>query len=457
MAAAILPTPDYWTSSSYQEKRDGHAGLVYASGRNTGLVYAFGRNSYQSKRKVVGGSSDYGNPNMDPKLISLQSHHVEKEWSYSSPSSNFVNGGSLSAGKSSYSVMYSPTSEPSGWSDLRRPSSTPPVLDPQKLSFESISYGQRSVDRIQAKQRFPRNGQDGLMRRPKGFSFPVPDSTRNTKNKSFEEFQSDSGKGGSKNFRAVSLLDKTQIAFRKDSMHGGRTEKKLGKKLAMEQVTLLKRGETIQNAVETGGELGPLPIGKQERLLKDRVPVSNVGTAMQVVPQKSKGIGASKVVPKVANSDDANAKKMIKKNVGDAEKSQKLDDDLVITSTERLGPDPSVLPKERSGILRSFPSGISVPEAVEDNLSMLPLAFGSGGSSQCLDSVKIGTDHDLKMYPLLTFELRKWSVPAFCNSPPPSSLPLPKFSARQNGKSTTAQVRVDTSATKDLRRLLGLE
>jgi hypothetical protein len=53
------------------------------------------------------------------------------------------------------------------------------------------------------------------MRRPKGCSFPVLDSTRNRRNKSFEEFQSDSGKGGSKNFRAVSLLDKTQIALEK--------------------------------------------------------------------------------------------------------------------------------------------------------------------------------------------------------------------------------------------------
>lgn len=446
MAAAILPNPDYWISS-YQEKRDGHGGLFYA----------LGRNSYQSKRKVVGGSSDYGNQNMDPKLISLKSHHVEKEWSYLSPSSNFVNGGSLAAGKSSHSVMYSQTSDPSAWSGLQRPSSTLPVLDSQKLSFESISYGQRSVDRIQAKQRFPRNGQDGLMRRPKGCSFPVPDSTRNRRNKSSEEFQSDSGKGGSKNFRAVSLLDKTQIAFRKDSMYGGRTEKKLGKNLAMEQVTILKRGETIQNAVETGAELGALLIGRREGLLKDAVPVSTVGTATRVVPQKFNGVGASKVVPKVAASDDANAMKMIKKNVGDAGKQQKLDDDLVIASTERLGPDPSVLPKERSGILRSFSLGISVPETVEDNLPMLPLAFGSGGSSQSLDSVTVGTDHDRKMSPLLAFELEKWSVPAFCNSPPPSSLPLPKFSIRKKGNSTSAQVRVDTSATRDLRRLLGLE
>jgi hypothetical protein len=130
---------------------------------------------------------------------------------------------------------------------------------------------------------------------------------------------------------------------------------------------------------------------------------------------------------------------------------------LVIASTERLGPDPSVLPKERSGILRSFSLGISVPETVEDNLPMLPLAFGSGGSSQSLDSVTVGTDHDRKLSPLLAFELEKWSVPAFCNSPPPSSLPLPKFSVRQKGNSTAAQVRVDTSATRDLRRLLGLE
>lgn len=443
MAAAILPTPDYWPSSSYQEKMDGHGGLVYA----------FGRNSYQSKRKAVGGSGDYGNQNMDPKLISLKSHYVEKEWSYLSAPSNFVNGGNLALGNASHSVMYSPRSEPSGWPDMQRPSSTPPVLDPQKLSCEAISYGQRSVDRIQSKQRFPRNGQDGLMRRPKSCSFSVPDSTRDTKNKSFEEFQSDSGKGRSKNSRAVNLLNKTQIAFRKDSMYGGRTEKKLGSNMAMEQVTILKRGEAIQNAVETGTELSAPLIGRKG-LLKDAVPVNNVGTTMRVEPEKFSGIGASKVVPKVAASGDANAMKMIKKNMGNAEKPQKPDDDLVITSTERLGPDPSVLPKERSGILRFFSSGISVPETVEDSMSMSPPAFGSGGSSQNLDSVTVGTDHDVKISPL---PKEKWSVPAFCNSPPPSSLPLPKFSFRQNGYSTTAQVRVDTSATRDLRRLLGLE
>ena len=44
--------------------------------------------------------------------------------------------------------------------------------------------------------------------------------------------------------------------------------------------------------------------------------------------------------------------KMIKNNVGNAEKPQKPDDDLVITSTERLGPDPSVLSKGKIGDIK---------------------------------------------------------------------------------------------------------
>jgi hypothetical protein len=72
-------TLDYWNSSSYQEKMHGHRGLVYG----------FGINSYQSKEKVVGGSYNYGNYNMDFKLIFLKSCCIEKEWSYLSPYLNF--------------------------------------------------------------------------------------------------------------------------------------------------------------------------------------------------------------------------------------------------------------------------------------------------------------------------------------------------------------------------------
>ena len=61
----------------------------------------------------------------------------------------------------------------------------------------------------------------------------------------------------------------------------------------------MKRGKTIQNAVKTRVELGAPLIGRQRGLLKDVVPVNNVGTTMRGVPQKFNGIGASKVVPRL--------------------------------------------------------------------------------------------------------------------------------------------------------------
>lgn len=58
----------------------------------------------------------------------------------------------------------------------------------------------------------------------------------------------------------------------------------------------------------------------------------------------------------------------------------------------------------------------------------------------------------------------EWAGPAFANSPAPSSLPLPKFSVRkavasvveERGLSEDELPEIDSSATMDLRRLLGL-
>lgn len=55
-------------------------------------------------------------------------------------------------------------------------------------------------------------------------------------------------------------------------------------------------------------------------------------------------------------------------------------------------------------------------------------------------------------FPLLISE--KWAGPAYTNSPPPSCLPLPNFSAKKFSKESA---EIDRFATRDLRRLLGLD
>lgn len=56
-----------------------------------------------------------------------------------------------------------------------------------------------------------------------------------------------------------------------------------------------------------------------------------------------------------------------------------------------------------------------------------------------------------------TDELEEFSGSIFCNSPPPSSLPLPKFSLRPKSRCSAEAGGVDTGATDDLRRLLHLQ
>lgn len=57
----------------------------------------------------------------------------------------------------------------------------------------------------------------------------------------------------------------------------------------------------------------------------------------------------------------------------------------------------------------------------------------------------------------------EWAGPAFANSPSPNCLPLPKFSVKKTAAAAEEKVlieeelqQIDSSATRDLRRLLGL-
>ncbi|KAF8405415.1 hypothetical protein HHK36_010321 [Tetracentron sinense] len=88
---------------------------------------------------------------------------------------------------------------------------------------------------------------------------------------------------------------------------------------------------------------------------------------------------------------------------------------LMITSTNRLGPDPSDLPKQVTSVLKRVVSSTSNMEDME-----------------------------------------KMSASIFSLSPPPSSLPLPKFSLRPKLACNAKTGGIDAGATDDLRRLLRL-
>ncbi|XP_042477859.1 uncharacterized protein LOC122059237 [Macadamia integrifolia] len=93
---------------------------------------------------------------------------------------------------------------------------------------------------------------------------------------------------------------------------------------------------------------------------------------------------------------------------------------LVITSTERLGPEPSDLPEEIMRVMK--------PSVASEN------------------------DNNKKKN-----EDEKFSGSVFYLSPPPSSLPLPKFSLRPKLSCNAEAEGIDAGATDNLRRLLRLQ
>lgn len=95
---------------------------------------------------------------------------------------------------------------------------------------------------------------------------------------------------------------------------------------------------------------------------------------------------------------------------------------LIIASTKRLGPDPNDLPKDVSRVLSSAPGGGK--------------SFGKVVDAE---------------------EFEKFSGSVFSLAPPPSSLPLPKFSLRPKlSCNVEASAGIDAGATDNLRRLLRL-
>ncbi|PRQ27235.1 hypothetical protein RchiOBHm_Chr6g0303181 [Rosa chinensis] len=96
-------------------------------------------------------------------------------------------------------------------------------------------------------------------------------------------------------------------------------------------------------------------------------------------------------------------------------------DCFIIASTTRLGPDPNDLPKDVTKVLSS-----------------------SSGKTTLIGSVGVGEHKD------------NFSSSIFTLAPPPSSLPLPRFSLKPPRRCKAEAVGVDAGATDNLCRLLRL-
>lgn len=124
-------------------------------------------------------------------------------------------------------------------------------------------------------------------------------------------------------------------------------------------------------------------------------------------------------------------------NSSHLEFSNKTTDQLFVSPTEFLHPDPTLLLKDRTIKSRSVSSKESeaaTPPGIETEI--------------------VGGGNEIKTPNFPVFISEKWAGPAFPNSPSPSSLPLPSFSIKKSGEDTA---EIDRFATRDLRRLLGLD
>jgi len=110
---------------------------------------------------------------------------------------------------------------------------------------------------------------------------------------------------------------------------------------------------------------------------------------------------------------------------------------LFVSPAEFMRPDPTLLFQDRTMKSRS----VSPKESEAAILPGLEAEIAEGGNG-------------IKTPNFPVFISEKWAGPAFAISPSPSSLPLPSFSIK---KSCEESSEIDRFATRDLRRLLGLD
>eukprot|EP01018_Ginkgo_biloba_P031294 Gb_27319 [translate_table: standard] len=445
MGIAILPAQD---CLAYKGKHSRHS---------TGMLYHHfnslqaGCESVQTKRKSVGGSPDFARRKTDPQ-VNTGSH----DFASKRPNSRIVRHSSNFLSSDALRFYPSPTVsvKSDNISILSRPGSTPPILNNGACFGESFSifYGQQSFSSYSSMhssaQKFGNNMQqtvsamhdmqDAKYNTMGSIAHLVVKGRRATLqgnipvSSDLENRRLFKPKGHGKSQTEVAEKGEGHTGARKEAMFGRKTAEQPSKHIVMEKVTILKRGETIKNVVgkepeaEWQARQKPLPISN------DRLVVHTVETQPSNL-KRNKPVWPSKLVPKVS-CDETKTNQAAKYQECDGGSLHKTIDNLIITSTERLGPDPSVLPKEGSGILRSASTGMKVSEATMGNdLSIMMKEFQSVSSfeSDCLKVGRPPNSDNQKGSASPVFELEKWAGPAYSNSPPPSSLPYPKFSMQQ--------------------------
>lgn len=456
MGTAILPAQDCFVS--YKANKNRHS---------TGKAYHH-VNSLQSKNdtvhahRVVGNSSDIGRRKTDPKWLQ-----------------NYVASDMVSSGKCNRiwpSPSFRASVDAENISFLKRPLSTPPNISVDgALLGDSISifYGQRP---------FASYSSTNSSGHRIGNSMQQAVSTRHY----FHDAKHSMGN-----------TVHTEVKGRRGGQHC--------KNMVMEKVTILKRGETIKNSAAKDPDKKSQVKQKASSHSSDRVIVNNVETRPSIL-KRNKSSWSSRTVSKVSE-DETKTNQAPRHTDSEDGNLTEMIDDLLIISTDPLGPDPSVLPKEGSGILQSVSSGVKVSEVIGNGLPKTLKEIRSAASSDGIDCMKVGSSFGSGLASPV-FESEKWAGPAYSNSPPPSSLPFPKFYMQQmrsiamdlidanqcsdnvesvessvvspSGEkvhspltiapekaqsgfsavrscSSSSQFGVDTSATQDLRRLLGLD
>lgn len=321
-----------------------------------------------------------------------------------------------------------------------------------------------------------------------------------------------------------------------------RSPENTGKNLVMENVTILKRGEKIEDVVvpvkshdeeKDNGVLVNTSLHVAENLVREGTRVSGgyfdgrvsegcsddsrraadkkteyqavVGgskfaSARTVQKKKTKAPFRNSQVCPVSPSYDLTAKS--DSCVGVVRELNKLGNDCVITSGDRLGPDPSTITKEvSSGLLRSVSTGSKFSEEINDvDLPVILPESVARRDSSMKSGTRPASSSAPTESPVPNSLWDWWAGPAYANSPSPRCLPLPKFFMRhkvrsnptesnglggdeyKDNETTTApesairddkkqmpfdvkqlqigitnQVGVDAFATRNLRRLLRLE
>lgn len=352
MGTAILPAQDCLTS--YKAKHS-----VAANGRashQANMLQAVHEVSH-TKSNLRGRNPDYER-STDPQPVPRSQDFERRRWSSHSGMA-FAASQAISSGNLSNGIWYSQSFRSS--EKISRPQSTPPLLD-------SVFYAQQSYVHQSVSSHYFQDGK----------------------------------------YSMANTIANHEVRGKKFSQQS--------KQIVMEEVTILKRGETYK-----GKDFD------RKNQAREKPPSCRV-SVVETLPsyqRKNKVIWASKTAAS-GNGDE------VKTNAGmKPTNPEKMFDSLVITSTDPLGPDPSVLPKEGSGIVQS----------VSEKMKATETSMGYGSQKESVSFVGDGFSQvgspptrcdNVKSFDSPVFEMENyWAGPAYSNSPPPSSLPVPKFSKQQ--------------------------